>query len=284
MKLSVSSYSFAQQICAGKMTQLDCISAAADMGFDAIDFTDLAAPSHEECLSLAERMRERAERVGITVAAYTIGANLYADDPAAVDAEVARLCREVEVARRLGAPVMRHDVCRSLSKTGAGRSFDGMLPTLSEAIRRVSEYAAERGVRTCSENHGFIAQDSDRMERLFNAVAHDNYGLLIDIGNFLCVDEDPCRAVSRLAPYAIHVHAKDFVYSSPEEALLLTRGARPIAGAVIGEGVVPVAQCLSILKRAGYDGYVTVEYEGREDCLAGIARGRDYLRAAIDAL
>lgn len=286
MRISVSSYSFAQYVNAGRMTQLDCVSRAKELGADAVEFTDILPLEGKSAQQTAALIRKEADRVGIAINAYTVGANLFGGSEAADAAEVARLRRQVDIAVILGAPIMRHDVCRALTKTGAGRSFDGMLPTIAENARAVTAYAAERGVRTCSENHGFIAQDSDRVERLFNAVAHDNYGILVDMGNFLCVDEDPVTAVSRLAPYAVHVHAKDFLFSpAPAEGYgIVTRGANYLKGCAIGEGVVPVKKCLAILKRADYDGYVSVEYEGREDCLAGISTGITRLREYFTAL
>ena len=276
MKFSVSSYSFSQLLKSGELTPLGCISKAAGLGFDAIEFTDLAGDTQEERCAGAAALREEAERLGMAICAYTVSADLYREDPAAREAEVERLCRQVDVAGLLGAPVLRHDVCWRLTGQGNGRSFDRMLPQLAESARRVAEYAASRGVRTCSENHGMLAQDSDRMERLFNAVSHENYGLLVDMGNFLCVDESPVTAVSRLAPYAIHVHAKDFLPCT--DGGIETRGANRIRGTVIGEGIVPVRQCLAILRKAGYDGYVTVEYEGAEPCIEGIRRGLEHLR------
>ncbi len=275
MKISVSSYSFSQYTRDGKLTLIECILRAKEMGFDAIEFTDLPGETLKERLVLAEQLHREAERLGIEINAYAVGGSLYWDRQEDSDAEVKRLCEQVDVAAALGAKVMRHDVCYRLGKTGKSRSFDGMLPTIAQNARRITAYAESVGVRTCTENHGFIAQDSDRMERLFNAVDHDNYGLLVDMGNFLCVDEDPITAVSRLAPYAIHAHIKDMrrVRDPKEPKLLTTRGGNDIVGAVVGEGDVPVKQCLSILKRAGYDGYVTLEYEAREDCLTGIARG-----------
>ena len=137
--------------------------------------------NYEEQLALAAQMRAEAERLGIEINAYTIGANLYHDTAEASDAEVERLMRQLDVAKQLGATVMRHDVCYRLGTSGNARSFDLMLPTIAANARRVTEYAAALGIRTCSENHGFISQDSYRVERLFNAVAHDNFGLLVDI-------------------------------------------------------------------------------------------------------
>ena len=158
-----------------------------------------------------------------------------------------------------------------------------MLPDIARNARKVTEYGEQLGIRTCTENHGYIAQDSDRVERLFNAVNHDNYGLLVDIGNFICVDENPITAVSRVAPYAVHVHAKDmYVRNMPTEACKHpTRGGNYFVGAVVGEGQIPVKQCLRILKRAGYEGYVSIEYEGVEDCICGIERGLKNLKRIL---
>lgn len=276
MKISVSSYSFAQYIWQGKMTQLDCVAKAKEMGFDAIEFIDIdGAPDLALQKENAKKIRAEADRVGIEINAYTIGACLYQSTEEALDAEVERLKGQVDIAAILGAKVMRHDVCYQLGKTGRSRSFDLMLPTIIRGARRVTEYAETLGIRTCTENHGYIAQDSDRVERLFNGVNHDNYGLLVDIGNFVCVDEDPAKAVSRVAPYAIHVHLKDMlVRPQPTGSCCnLTRGGNYFCGTVVGEGDVPVKQCLRIIKATGYDDFLSLEYEGAEDCLTAIARG-----------
>ena len=276
MKISVSSYSFSQAIRSGALTQLTCVAKAKEMGFDAIEFIDIdGAPDLEVQKENARKIRAEADRVGIEINAYTIGANLFQPTAEQQDAEVERLKGQVEVAAILGAKVMRHDVCYQLGKTGSSRSFGLMLPTIAEGARRVTAYAQTLGIKTCSENHGYIAQDSYRVEQLFNAVNHDNYGLLVDIGNFICVDEDPARAVSRVAPYAVHVHLKDMLVRPEPTGPCCnpTRGGNYFCGTVVGEGDIPVKQCLRIIKATGYDGFISLEYEGSEDCISGIARG-----------
>ena len=287
MKISVSSYSFQQYIGACKMTQLDCVAKAKEMGFDAIEFIDIAgAPDFEAQKAYAQQIRAEADRVGIPINAYTIGASLYQGSAEKDQAEVERLKKQLEIAKILGAKVMRHDCCYKLEKTGKARSFDLMLPTIAANARAVTEHAETLGIQTCTENHGYIAQDSDRVERLFNAVAHDNFGLLVDIGNFLCADENPAIAVSRVAPYAVHVHAKDMLVRSKPfgQRSFPTRACNYLMGTVVGEGDVPVEQCLRILKQAGYDGYVSIEFEGSGDCLEGIERGLKNLRTYLEAI
>ena len=289
MKFSVSSYSYNQYISAGKMTQLDALRAAAEQGFDGIEFTDLRPDndrnaSKERRLEYARVLREDAKRLGIEIVAYLVGANLYSGSAEADDAEVKRICDALDVAKELGAKLLRHDVCSSERVEDKVIGFDRMLPTIADNARRITEYAKTLGIRTCSENHGYIAQDSDRVEKLFNTVDHENYGLLVDMGNFACADECSVRAVSRLAPYAIHAHAKDFKiypFGTPDkegEKSFSTRGCRRLVGCALGDGDIPVAQCVAILKRAGYDGYITIEFEGNKDCYGEIAIGLERLR------
>lgn len=287
MKLSVSSYSFCQYIDAGKMTQADAVERAAAMGFSGIEFTELAPkkdPTFDEQMEYAKEIRARAARAGIAVVSYAVGADLLCTGEAA-DAAIERLCRQADIAAALGAPLMRHDVCYSQKLGGRVLAVGAMIPILAENVRRVTEYAESIGVRTCTENHGFILQDSVRIEALLGAVDHKNYGYLCDVGNFACADEDSAAAVSRLAPLAIHVHVKDFCITpfgeGTPDGSFLSRGCRSLLGCAVGEGDIPVARCIAILRRAGYDGFMSIEYEGPEDCIEGIAKGKKFLDAIL---
>ena len=286
MKLSVSSYSFQQYIRSGRMTQLDTVKKAAELGFEGIEFTDLKpfeGATLNDQLSYAAEIRREAEAYGIEVVAYAIAANLYQEDATANEITMTRLRGQVDVAAALGAKMLRHDVCYSERYDDRVVSFVKMLPTIAANARALTSYAESKGIRTMTENHGLIVQDSDRVEALYNAVGHPNYGLLIDVGNFACADEDSVKAVSRLAPYAIHAHVKDFhVYpfgyiAEEGKKVFQTRACRVLEGCSVGAGDIPVAQCLAILKRAGYDGWVSMEYEGNEDCVEGITKGLRYL-------
>ena len=281
MKLSISSYSFQAEIRAGRMTQEQVVEKAHELDFGAIEFTELTpcpAPTLEQQLESAARIRAKADELNMIITNYAIGANLYHECASEEAAELERVKGQLRVAAALGAPMMRHDICYQPGKEC--RSFDLMLPRIAKNVRISTEYAQDLGIRTCSENHGYIAQDSDRMERLFNAVNHPNYALLVDMGNFLCVDENPVTAVSRLAPYACYVHVKDMLITSGcshNPGSNMTRGGNWFRGTVIGQGVVPVRQCLRILRKAGFDGYYAIEFEGSEECIPAITKGKENL-------
>lgn len=281
MKISVSSYSYSQYINAGKMDLFGAVETAKKQGYEGIEFTDLPFEGNER-LELAAALKEKAEKEGIAIVAYSVGANLYQGSPEADEKEVTRLKEQADVAAALGCGIMRHDVCWSLA---AGRSFGLMLPTIAANARKITEYAQTKGIRTCTENHGFICQDAYRMEQLFNAVGHENYGLLVDIGNFCCADEICPKSVGIVAPYAIHCHAKDMQLSKIKmDGFSKTRMGNYFAGVVLGEGDCGVYYSLRALKTAGYDGWCSVEYEGRLDCVEAVGRCRENLESMFKAI
>ncbi len=288
MKIGVSSYSFQQLISSGEETQLSIMKKAKEMGFDGIEFIDLSPADGISEKNYAEMIREESEKLSLPVIIYTVSANLLNDS--GLDAEVERICKKVDIAEILGAKKIRHDAAWSVPdsiRKHAG--FEQVLPTLVEGCKKVTEYAKEKDVVTMIENHGFFCQDSERVEKIITGVADDNFGVLLDVGNFSCVDENSAAASGRLTPYIKHIHAKDFHIKSgnginPGKGFFKSRGGNYLRGSIIGHGDIPVMQCLSIAKNSGYDGYVSVEFEGLESCLDGIEIGLENLRKMTESI
>ncbi len=268
MKIGVSSYSFRRYRGATGASLLDVCRKAKKIGFDAIEFITLDGEDH---IAQAKELRALCDELGLEISAYTVGANLMSEN---IDAVVENLLYCVDVTEALGAKIMRHDVCYSLPE---GVSWETAVEQMAPHIRRVTEYAKSKGIRTCTENHGFIFQDSCRVKALIDTVGDDNYRWLVDLGNFLCTDESPLSAVRTAAPYAIHVHAKDFIFRSASmldpEGFIRTRGGNFIRGTVLGHGVVPLAECVKLLKDSGYDDTLSLEFEGLEDNLPALEMG-----------
>jgi len=290
MKIGVSSYSYSRLVHNGVMTELDVIHKAKEMGFDAIEFAGFNLPEGETALSFAEKARATCEAVGLDVINYAVGADFIQGSNGNLAAEIERVKDEARVAHALGAPGMRHDATRGFPAGHVGaKSFDAALPRVADGCRAVTEFAATLGVRTMVENHGYFCQDSARVEKLICAVNHPNFGALIDIGNFACADEDCAQAVGCLTPYAFHVHAKDFhlkpgTLANPGEGWFSSRAGNYLRGAIIGHGDIPVAQCLVILKSAGYDGPLSIEFEGMEEPVLGIDLGLKNLRRMVETI
>ncbi len=287
MQIGVSSYSYNGLVRTGRLLQTEVPEKAKEMGFDVLEFSTISVPGGKKPEDFAAELKEECDRVGIPIANYTIGADFLQGSCGDLDAEIERVKGEVRVAEILGVPGMRHDASGGFPKEHQrARGFDDAVAVLAEGCRAVTEYAAERGIKTMVENHGHFCQDSVRLEKLINAVDHPNFGALVDMGNFVCVDEDPAEAVGRLMPYAFHIHAKDFhlkpgTHPWPGAGWSLTRGGNYRRGAIIGHGDVPVVQCLRIMHESGYDGVLSIEFEGMEDVLKGIEIGHANLRRFV---
>ncbi len=282
MKIAVSSYSFSGVMKTGEYNQLTIIQKAKDMGFDAIEFVDIDPSDGSTKEEYAKKLRAECERVGIEISNFTFGAELLSCGDR--NAEIERVKSMIDIAEILGAKSVRHDA------TGGkkGVTFDQALPEIAEACREITVYAAEKGIRTMVENHGYFCQDSIRVEKLYSAVNHPNFGLLCDMGNFLCADEDPAKAFGIVAPLAQYVHAKDFhiktADNNPGEGFFRSRNGTYLRGAIIGHGNVPVKQCLAALKRAEYNGSIAIEFEGMENAVEairiGLANLKNYIQEA----
>ena len=271
MQIGISSYSFARLMKAG-MTYMEAASSAKAMGYDVFEVESLRLPAGSDRLAYAHQLKEHCRDIGIGIGNFTVGADFLTGSGGDTAQEITRVKGEVDIAVALGAPGMRHDATFGFPATARRKSFADALPTLIPACRAVSEYAASHGIKTMVENHGFLVQDADRVEQLVCGVAHDNFGLLLDMGNFLCADESPAVAFGKLAPYAFHVHAKDFyvrdgALPNPGKGWFQSRAGHYLAGTVVGFGVVPVVQCLTIMKKSGYTGAVSLEFEGLEENL-----------------
>jgi sugar phosphate isomerase/epimerase len=277
MKISVTSYSFSQLLRKGLITQLGMIKLAKEIGFDAIEFTDLVPEEGYTEEEYALKLKEESEKLGLPIISHTVGANLLSAD---IDAEIERLKHKIDIAALLGVDLLRHDAYFAFPEDGP-KEFDYYLDTIADRFRIITEYAESKGIRTCTENHGFICQDAERVERIIKKVNHKNFGWLVDIGNFMCADADCYESVKIGSKYAFHVHAKDFYISTTENGGFKTRGGQCIKGAPVGKGVVPVKKSVEFFEKQCYNGYYTVEFEGSEDCVEALKEGMEYLKSCV---
>lgn len=285
MKTCVSLYSYWKPVRLGKMDQYQVIDTIKSLGIDAVELLmlDDAVPAGETMQSYAKKLYLYAKGKGLEVPILSMDSKLYCPDP---ESGLAYLCSMVDVASECGIPLMRFDIAYKLIGDEAVKNYKTVIKAVVPYIRRLADYAAEKGVKVVSENHGRIIQDSYRIEELITTVDHDNYGYLCDIGNFGGVDENCAEAVSRLLPYICFVHAKDALERDgmeydPGRGFSRTRGGKFRRATVFGQGVVPTYQILNSLHTYGYEGYISLEYEGMEDTLEAMEIGAENLKRML---
>lgn len=281
MKIGLSSYSLFRAIQAGQMTILDAIDWIAQHEGEHIEIVPLGF-SLEDDDGLADAIRIRAKDAGIDISNYAVGGNIIQDSREAYENEIKQLKRQVEHAASLGVKLMRHDIASRPVEHTSIDVFYQDLPLIVEACGEVADYAAKFGITTSIENHGFHVQASERVQLIVNLVNRDNFRTTLDVGNFVCVDEDSVSAVKNNISIASMVHLKDFymrpAYKYPGEGWFTSTHGNYRRGAIVGQGDLDMWEIIKVVKQSGYNGYVSIEFEGMEDCLQGSRIGMENAR------
>ncbi|SHI22464.1 sugar phosphate isomerase/epimerase family protein [Streptomyces sp. 3214.6] len=151
----------------------------------------------------------------------------------------------VELAAAVGAPFVR------VFPGGTDEQAPGEADAV--AARRLgtaAEYAADLGVRILLETHDSHRTGADAM-RVLGLVGHRQVGALWDVMHTWLGGEQPLETYAALSPYLGYVQVKDI--ASAEDTTPLALGA----------GVLPLAECVEVLTRHGWDGWLCWEYEKR---------------------
>lgn len=283
MQIGFSSYSFHAATSAGRMTLPEVVDWVADspgehleiaVGFPTdsplTDLSDL--PNNHELL---DALAARIDATGVNLSQLAMPGNLWQDDEEKVEEQKANMRRHIDLAAELGIKLLRHDVSHGNHPGDDSTLFDEALPVIAKHAKEVAQYAATKGVTTSIENHGYFVQGSERVRRVIHAVDEPNFKTTLDIGNFLCTDEDPVVAVGNNLPYASIVHLKDFYVRTQDsgEGFFKSRGGKFLRGAIVGQGDIDMRGVIGAVKASGYDGFVSIEFEGHEDPLVGCSRG-----------
>ncbi len=283
MRIGVNAYSYAR-VKSDNFTVSDIIDHAKRTGFDGIEFRWADIYDGGDPIESAKRTGEKCREAGLSVFSLNAGVNFLDKDR---NAQTGAGKKFIDCAYILGADALRLDTIKgSLSQAGK-KGIRQLIETASDGMRELADYAGEKGMKLMVENHGQVMQDSLIVEELINKVGRENYGALVDIGNFLCADEDLVKAVGRMARYAMHVHVKDFFVKSGNEVFLPsfgwfgTRGGNYLRGTILGHGNVPLYQCIRILREKGYDGAISLEFEGIESSLRAIEEGYHVMKKAV---
>ncbi|BBH21985.1 sugar phosphate isomerase [Paenibacillus baekrokdamisoli] len=288
MKIGLSSYSLLQAIKSGEMSILDVIQWIADNNGEHMEIVPYGY-SLVDSLELADAVREKAKEVGIELSNYSMPANFVQETESLFDEEVARIKQHVDLVHRLGMKHMRHDVTAFTlpqEKTTI-EWFEKNLHLMVKGSQHIADYALQYGITTTIENHGFSVQSSDRVQRVLLAVDRPNFKTTLDIGNFMCVDEHPIIGVKKNLPYASLIHFKDFYFRAYDEHpgggdWFTTSNGNYLRGAIVGQGDIDIRKIVKLIKESGYDGYITIEFEGMEECKSASRIAMDNLRRFWD--
>jgi len=280
IKLGIASYSY-WHFRDPKVTIDQVIDKAADVGVEGVDILhrqmdipekDPLTPDHRAHL---RNLKRHAFRAGVDLVCLSIHQNFVLADPAERQRHIDHTNKCIEIAYELGVPCIRlnsgrWNTIKDFDDLMKARGEEPVLPGHTEdegfawcidSIEKCLVKAKECGVMLALENHWGLSRTPEGLLRLLNAISSPWLGGLMDTGNFM---ENPYSKLEMIAPRTVYVQAK--TYNGGGEWYTLD---------------LDYARIAKILRKAGYSGYVSLEFEGKQDAETAVPAGIAMLRKAF---
>jgi len=262
MKLSVSMWSVVYPVRAGQMDLTGFVDFVAGQDAEGVELLDYF---WKDKATELPRVKKQIADAGLELAVYSVGNDFFQPDRAVWEKQLADMKTGIDTANALEVGLMR--VFSGNRKEGYELA-DGM-DWIIDGLAQSAEYAAAHGVVLALENHGLMAGRSDQVRTMIETVNSPSLRANLDTGNFLLVGQNPTDAARDLADVVALVHLKDFAVAPEGQTSHVYKGLDGVGytGTVVSEGQVDLAEIISILGKAGYDGWLSLEYEGGLDPL-----------------
>ena len=237
-------YSFRKYLQPGKMTMEDFFLKAVDLGVEGVDVTTYWLKSTEP--AYLHSLRHLAFKHGLPFSGAAIRTEMCQSDPDRRATEVAGIKKWVDATELLGASHLR---------VFGGKVPDGATDAqgvewTAETMKPACEYSAQKGITLGIESHHGITSRAANIIAILQRVDSPYAGCNLDISNF---DSDPYTQVESLIPYATHTHIRDWYAGDKRLPLDLDR-------------------MWQLFAKGGYQGFMSVEYEGEEDEMTGVPK------------
>lgn len=282
MRLAVNMESFAPLVKARKMGLDKCVLASEAMGVEAIELMDMLISDSD-----IRPLQDALSRSGLKVCSYDIHCDLVDPDDFWREGQLARVRVGLHRAAAFGSPLVL--VIPGVIKDGV--AVENAQQWFAEALSASMPAAEQLGIRLVVENIGLAAMArycgrSSQINRIA-ALVGEQLGVVYDVGNFLMSGEDSLEALASLKPSILHVHFKDWQIVQPDahNASLAFEGldGRLYLGTILGTGIVNLRGALDSLSHRGYNGYLSVEYEGPSRPDQSLPPAVEFLRSLMPA-
>ncbi|XZE19460.1 sugar phosphate isomerase/epimerase family protein [Pirellulaceae bacterium SH449] len=255
---------------------IKCIDFAADAGFDGVEIL-LYQISQTEMLSNAalQAIKRRSLIHGLPLYGMSTHQGFVSPDPEVRRMNIELTCGQIELCYKLGIPTMRVNTGR----WGTSKDFDTLManrgiepplpgfteedgyPWVIDALERCLPTAEKCGVTLGLENHWGLGLTPEGVLRIVDAVNSPYLQVTLDTGNFL---EDPYTKLRKLASKTVLLQAK--TYYGGGEWYTLELDYEKIA---------------KIMREVNYRGWISLEFEGKENYKTAIPKSLELLRNAF---
>jgi sugar phosphate isomerase/epimerase len=250
-----------------------CIDLAAEQGFDGVEI--LQVQMEDFSPAYLQRIKRHAFLNGIALMGLSTHQDFVDPDDYKRRHNIEQTNYYIRQAHDLGIPTIRINTGR----WGTSKNFDelmanrGIEPVLEghteeegfkwviDAMGELVGEAERAGVILGLENHWGLGLTPEGVLRIVDAIDSPWLQVTLDTGNFL---EDPYKRLAQLAPKTVLMQAKTYYGEGRWYTLDLD-----------------YPRIAKILDDADYKGWISLEFEGKEDPVSGCAKSIEMLRAVF---
>ena len=276
MKLAVSMWSYVHAWKDGRVDIPGFVREAKRVGAEGVELLDFfyGTTDPDKISELRKATKEALAETGLPVPIFSVAQNFAQRDSAARALQLDKIRFGLDEANEYGAGVVRVFA----GDVSEGITYDEARAWIVEGLVEASRLAEKQGLKLALENHGRLAGRGDQVRGLIEDVRRisgvNSLGANPDTGNFMLVEQASHEAIREVAEFANMVHFKDFAAAPDghEGFAYESLTGKKFVGTAIGEGEVDLAACVKELQSAGFDGWLSIEYEGEEDPFTAIPR------------
>jgi sugar phosphate isomerase/epimerase len=242
LKISLNGYSLNKALLApeggkAEMTLFDALEFCVKHGFEAIDPTGYYFPGYPKvpAESFVNDFKRRAFKLGIEISGTGVRNNFAQADKEKRAADVQLVKDWIEVAARMGAPVIR--VFAGAEDPGSSR--DEVNAWMAADLKKCVEHGKRFGVLVGVQNHGDFLKTAEQVLTIVKLVDSEWFGVIVDTGNFQT--GDPYEEIAKVVPHAVNFQVKESPYG--RESAVRT----------------DLKKLIRVIRAGGYRGYLPIE-------------------------
>ncbi len=274
-RIGVSTYSFWQFNGPKENSSIEgCIDKAAAMGFDGVEFLLMQMQSEEN--GYLQKLKRQAFHAGLDIMGFSTHQGFIFPDKKTRDSEVVKTIHQIELAYQLGIPTMRLNTGRwnttkSFDDLMTNKGIEPNLPGFTDdqgfewvidSIAQCIPTAEKCGVVLGLENHWGLGRTAEGVLRIVNAINSPWLQITSDTGNFL---ERQYEQLEIMAPKTFLIQAKTYYGGGKWYTL-----------------DIDYKRVAEIFRKANYQGYVSIEFEGNEDPMTAVPKSLALIKEAFD--
>ena len=244
LKTSLNAFSFNTSLLDGSVTIEDMLAFCAANGFDGVDITGYyfkgypQVPADEYLFNI----KRKAFSLGIEISGTGVRNDFTVADKSKREQEVVLVKNWIEVAAKIGAPVIR---IFAGNQKNEGMAKEQVTEWMLKDIQTCAEYGKQHGVIVGLQNHNDFIQTADQVIKIIESINSEWLGLILDTGSYRVLD--PYEEITKSVKYTVNWQIKEKIF---------------IDGA---EKETDMDKLMGIIKTSGYKGYLPIETLGAGD-------------------